>query len=185
MHSGFYIHWRAPRRLAARIALFSFLAIAVAAPSHAGKARVDYGAAPVVAGLRRPWSRSARHTRSAPRPRILKAEPCDSESANLPGLAELRRSTGTLSGHTGPAQGRDLPQYPDSSDRWEELGRPARVCDHRSWRRVRRRAWRRARLQPPVAGPVNTPPTISGTPPTSAAVGQPYTFRPAATDAGR
>ena len=181
MHSRFYTHWRAHRRLAARSALFFFMAIAVAAPSHAGKARVDYGAAPVVSGTPATMvevgkTYSFRPTASDPEGRVVRFR-----AANLPGWLNFSRATGTLTGTPGP---RKVGTYSNIQ---------IRVTDGKNWAVLPPFAIQvvaagatqgvaPGAVQPPIAGPVNTPPTISGTPPTSAAVGQLYTFRPAATD---
>jgi hypothetical protein len=155
-------------------AFFACFAMAAAMPVHAGPPSGRDGIPPTISGTP-PTSVDAGKSYSFI-PTVIDPDSSRLQFriSNQPVWASFNKSTGALSGTPGSS----------SAGTYRDI--QIRVTDGKNWAALPAfsiTVVAPTAVTPPLTVTSNSPPTISGSPPTSARAGQPYAFRPSAADA--
>jgi hypothetical protein len=197
MHSFYCSQRSVLRRVSARVLIFLLLALLGAAPSQAARGSKYWGSRPTISGTPPTSVMAGQNYSFAPTATDRDSRSLAFRISNQPAWARFDGSTGRLSGTPGSAH---VGRYADIQ---------IRVTDGRNWAILP--AFSITVVEPiasapsatspppateppppapppvteppPVTAPVNNVPAIFGPPVTGARAGQPYAFRPTATDA--
>jgi hypothetical protein len=171
MHSSSLLYRPARWRVSARIVLFALLALAAAMPSHAARGSKSVGSPPTISGIAPANATVGQAYSFRPAASDPDGDTLSFRVRNLPAWARLDGSKGTLYG------------TPTSASVGTYSNIEIRVTDGKNWVALPAFSITVAQAQQTITVTPNSAPTISGSPVTNARAGQPYAFRPTATDA--